>query len=65
MNATARSREVRATRRRLTLADVCRAIAEGELPARQEGRWYAVRKRDVAQYALRLWPQATWLGRTP
>jgi hypothetical protein len=46
----------RTSRQHLTIADVCRGIAEGDIPARQLGHWYALQKRDVVDYAARCLP---------
>lgn len=35
----------------LTLAELCEALAEGNLPSQQEGGYYTVRQRDLLRFA--------------
>jgi hypothetical protein len=38
----------------VTLADLCQAISSRELPVKQDGDWYVVRRNDVKALADRL-----------
>ena len=58
-----RSRTAKTVRKHVTLADICQAIGDGTLPARQHGTCYAVRRRDVMRFAGRLWPKLDLVGK--
>ncbi|MGQ9674683.1 MAG: hypothetical protein ACUVX1_03350 [Chloroflexota bacterium] len=42
------------SRSTVTVADICQAITNQELPAEKRGQWYVVRRRDVLAFAYRL-----------